>query len=470
MSAPAAPGSPHPPPGPARTLGTRDVLALGVNCVVGSGIFLLPGLAAARLGPAAIVAVVAAGVLACLVALCFAEASSRFRGSGGSYLYARAAFGELVGFEVGWLSALAGTVAWGALAAGFAAAVSVLAPAAGEEPARSLLVLAFVAFLGWVNFRGAKPGARLSNLFTAAKLLTLVLFAAAGAFAVDAGAFRPFAPAGLGALPATVLLMLYAYVGFENLVVPAGDMVAPERSLPVGIVAVMATVTVLYAAVQAVVTGTLGAGAAGENAVARSGAEFLGAGGGAAVAAGVVVSIIGVNAASALILPRRVSALAEQGDLPPIFGRLHPRYGTPWVAVVAVHALVAGIAVSGSFAELAVLAVLGRLIQYVPTCLAVLVLRRRDRAAGGVSNGIAGEDAATRGADLRRPLRLPGGPAIPGLALVLSVVLLFQATPFQVAAGAGAALAGLPVYWLVRRGRRGQAVTASSTASRWPSM
>lgn len=444
----AAPAGPSRPPG--RTLGTRDVLALGVNCVVGSGIFLLPGLAAARLGPASILAVVAAGVLACLVALCFAEAATRFRGSGGSYLYARAAFGDLVGFEVGWLSALAGVVAWGALAAGFAAAVSVLVPAAGREPARSLLVVGFVAFLGWTNLRGARPGARLSNLLTAVKLLTLVVFAAAGAFAVEAGAFRPFAPHGLDGLPAATLLVLYAYVGFENLVVPAGDMVAPERSLPVGIVVVMGTVTVLYAAVQAVVTGTLGAAAAGENAVARSAVDFLGAAGGAAVAAGVVVSILGVNAASSLILPRRVSALAEQGDLPAAFGRLHPRYGTPGVAVVAVHAAVALIAVSGSFAELAVLAVLGRLIQYVPTCLAVLVLRRRGPSPEGAGG--------------RRVFRLPGGATLPALSVGLSVVLMLQATPLQLGAGAGAALAGLPVYWLARRSRR-SATGAGATPS-----
>jgi amino acid transporter len=448
MSGDAGGAGTSPGPGPAgrppRALGTRDVLALGVNCVVGSGIFLLPGLAAARLGPASILAVVAAGVLACLVALCFAEAAARFRSSGGAYLYARAAFGDLAGFEVGWLSALAGTVAWGALAAGFAAAVSVLAPAAGREPARSLLVVGFVAFLGWINLRGARPGARLSNLFTAAKLLTLVLFVAAGAFAVDAGSFRPFAPQGTGAFAGTTLLVLYAYVGFENLVVPAGDMAAPERSLPVGILVVMGTVTLLYAAAQAVVVGTLGTAAAGENAVARAAQGFLGSAGGVAVAAGVVVSIFGVNAASSLILPRRVSALAEQGDLPAAFGRLHPRYGTPWVAVVTVHAVVAVVAVSGSFAELAVLAVVGRLIQYVPTCLAVLVLRRRP-ARVEVADPAGGEGGR---------FRLPGGATIPALALALSVVLLLQATPFQLAVGAGGALAGLPVYRLVRRSRR----------------
>ena len=418
-------------------LGRWDVLALGVNCVVGSGIFLLPGLAAARLGPAAVLAFALAGVLACLVALCFAEASSRFRGSGGAYLYAREAFGPLVGFEVGWLSALAGIVAWGALAAGFAEAFAVVVPAAGGRAARAAVSLALVGLLGGINYRGAKPGARLSNLFTGAKLLTLALFVVVGARALDPAAFQPFFAApepAAGALSGTVLLVLYAYVGFENLVVPAGDMAAPERSLPFGIVAVLATVTALYTAAQIVVTGTLGAaaGAAGTEAVARAAERAMGSAGGAAIAVGIVISIFGVNAASSLILPRRVSALAERGDLPAALARPHPRFGTPGLAVIVVHAAVAAVALSGTFAQLAVLAVVGRLIQYVPTCLAVLVLRRREERPG---------------------FRLPGGPAIPVLALALSTALLLQATPFQLAAGAVAAVAGLVVYGL-RRGVR----------------
>lgn len=427
--------------GAPRGLGRWDVLALGINCVVGSGIFLLPGLAAARLGPAAVLAFALAGVLACLVALCFAEAASRFRGSGGAYLYAREAFGPLVGFEVGWLAALAGIVAWGALAAGFAEAFAVVVPAAGGRAARAAVSLALVALLGWINYRGAKPGARLSNLFTGAKLLTLGSFVAVGALALDPAAFTPFfaesgpgTGAGVEALPGAVLLVLYAYVGFENLVVPAGDMAVPERSLPFGIVTVLATVTALYVAAQVVVTGVLGAaaGAAGTDAVARAAEHALGSAGGAAIAVGIVISIFGVNAASSLILPRRVSALAERGDLPTALGRLHPRFGTPGLAVIVVHAAVAAVALSGSFAQLAVLAVVGRLIQYVPTCLAVLVLRRRQERPG---------------------FRLPGGPAIPLLALALSVTLLLQATPLQLAAGAVAAVAGLVVYgW--RRGIR----------------
>ncbi len=421
-------------PTPARPLGRLDVVGLGVNCVIGSGIFLLPGPVASRVGPAAIVAVGGAGVLAFVIALCFAEAGSRFSGTGGAYLYAREAFGPAVGFTVGWVSTLAGIVAWGALVNAFAVALGHFFPAVARHPLQPLVVAGFVAALAWINLRGAKPGARLSNLFSASKLLTLAAFVAAGALFVDPAHLRPFAPHGWAPLPAAILLMLYAFVGFENLVVPAGEMAAPQRSVPAAILSIMGLVSALYAGVLWVTAGTLGSAAAGAgDAVADSARSFLGPAGGALVAAGVVISIVGVNAASALILPRRLSALAERGDLPALFGRLHPSFGTPWVAIAVVFTLTGAVAMSGSFEELAALAVVGRLLQYLPTCLAVLVLRRRRQAPAAA-------------------FRIPLGPTVPLVALALGLALLAQANAYQLAAGGVAILAGLPVYlWRRRR-------------------
>lgn len=418
------------------------VAALGVNCVVGSGIFLLPGPVAEGLGPAALLATVGAGLFACLIALCFAAAASRVRESGGAYVYAREAFGPLVGFEVGWISALAGVVAWGALVNGFAVALGRLVPAVATNVGRNLTIVGFLALLAWLNVLGARSGGRLSSLVSGVKLLTLLGFAAAGAFFVEPAHFEPFftqgTTDGLAALPGAILLMLYAYVGFENLVVPAGEMERPERSLPVAIVGVLATVTVLYAAVVAVVAGTLEPVAGVDNAVAAAAEAAFGAAGGGLVAVGVVISIFGVNAASALILPRRLSALADRSDLPAVVGRLHRLHGTPWVAILLAYGLAGAVALSGTFAELAVLAVIGRLMQYIPTCLAVLVFRARGRRRGEAGSPAAG-------------IRLPGGPTLPLVALALSAALLLQATAAQLAAGAAAAAAGLPVFWWLRR-------------------
>lgn len=413
-----------------RRLGFWDVVGLGINCVIGSGIFLLPGLVAERVGPASIVAVGVAGILAGLVALCFAEASSRFDGSGGAYLYAREAFGPLVGFEVGWISALAGVVAWAALLAAWPEVLSRLWPGLDAGAPRVLTILLFAGALGTLNALGAKLGAAASNLASVAKLLALVGFLAAGLFYIEAPRFVPFAPLGFERFGEAVLLFLYAYVGFENLVVPAGEMRDPRRNVPRAVALVLAVVTVLYVAVQTVTQGTLDNLPGLRNAVAVATEGFLGPVGGTAIALVIAVSILGVNAASSLILPRRVSAMAERGELPPLLGRVHVRFGTPTASVVLVHVLAAGVALTGSFEDLVVLAVVGRLMQYVPTCLAVLTLRRREERAG---------------------FSLPGGPFIPALALGLCGWLLLTAKPAQLLIGAAAAVAGLPVWWWMRR-------------------
>lgn len=433
--------SPTAPRGVSPKLGALAVAALGLNCVVGSGVFLLPGPVAARLavpgatGPRVLAVTVAAGILAYLIALCFARVASRFDETGGAYVYARAAFGPLVGFQVGWVSALAGTVAWGALVRAFATALGRLWPDAATPVGQTTAVVGLVAVLLVANLLGVRRAGAVSTVVGAIKLTTLVVFVGVGIWFVDPETFVALdgTPAdGTGApvgFAAAVLLMLYAYVGFENLVVPAGEMERPTHTLPRAIVGVLATVTVLYVGVMVVVFGTLPAVAGRNNAVADAAEAFLGPTAGSLTALAVVVSILGVNAASSLVLPRRYLALAERGDLPARLARLSPRTGAPTVAIVGSHLLTGAVALSGSFAEIAALAVVGRLLQYIPTCLAVLMLDRHRR-------GIEGR-------------------GVPVVAFVLSVALLTQATPFQLGLGALAMGAGLAVY-LLRPGRQSE--------------
>jgi len=193
-----------------RALGRLAVAALGVNCVVGSGIFLLPGPVASRLASEAapvavpvaagapVVATVGAGILACLIALCFAEVASRFRETGGAYLYTREAFGELAGFEVGWLSALAGVVAWGALVNGFAVALGRLVPAVAEGPGHTVAIVGLLLVLAWLNLLGARTGGGLSTVASGVKLVTLAGFVAAGFALAGPGGLELAAPAGDG--------------------------------------------------------------------------------------------------------------------------------------------------------------------------------------------------------------------------------------------------------------------------------
>lgn len=420
---------------PRRALRSVDVLALGVNCVIGSGIFLLPGLAADGLGPASLGAVAAAGVVACLIALCFAEVCSRFEVSGGAFVYSRRAFGEAVGFLIGWIAALAGVIAWAAIINAFAVSLGALVPWAAEGSGRAVTILVLLSVLGTLNVVGIRLGAGVSTAVTGIKLAALGGFVVVGVFFVEPAHFSPVSPIGWRAFGDATLLMLYAFVGFENLVVPAGEMRAPERVLPRAVIAIMAAVTLIYLAVQAVAIGTLPDLEGRANPIAAAAGTFLGPLGERAIAVAVVVSVLGVAAASALILPRRVSALAEHGHLPSALGAAHRRFGTPWVSVVLVHALAGAVALSGSFRELVALAVIARFLQYAPTCLAVLVLRHRQERTDS------------------RPFRLPGGALVPVLALSASTLLLAAARGQHLIAFTAAALAGLPIYALMNRRR-----------------
>lgn len=412
--------------------------ALGINGVIGSGIFLLPGTAAGMLGPASIVCFVFAAILCFLIALCFAEAGSRLSGTGGPYVYARETLGSFMGFEVGWMTWWVRVISWGALANAFSIALADIIPPLQERLlAQKMVVTALVVLLAVVNIRGVKTGAGLTNFFTAAKLIPLAVFLAVGAFFIDVQRFTPFAPQGFGDLGKGTVVILWAFVGFEVLTIPAGEMKDAKRAVPRALVLVMTLVTVVYLGVHAVAIGTFDGLAGSQNPIAASARTFLGSFGGGLIAVGIALSIFGTNAGSALTSPRCLYALAEKGQLPALLARIHPTYKTPWVAILLSAAVSLILALSGSFEQLIIISVVARFVQYIPTCLAVLVLRRRDR--------LQGIPASTR-------FRLPLGPVIPLASIVLCVWLLTQVDPWKLAAGAGAFVLGIPFYFWFRRG------------------
>lgn len=413
-----------------RSLSLVDVVALGINGVIGQGIFLLPGIAAAKLGPASMIAIAIAGVLSFLIALCFAEVGSRFNTTGGAYVYAKEAFGDFVGFEVGWMTCCVAVISWAALANGLTLVLGHFVPAVASGWQQPVTAVGVMAALALVNVFGAKSGARLSTVFSGAKLIPILLFISVGAFALDGSNFVPFAPQGYEPLAETTLVLLYAYVGFETLVVPAGEMKNPQRAVPLALVLVLAVVTVVYIAVLGVAIGTFEGIAGHENPVAAASERVMGPVGGTIVAVGIVVSVFGTNAGAALVSPRRFFAMAERGDLPAVFARVHSTTSAPVPAIVLMFSLSALLAATGSFKELAVLGVVARFLQYIPTCIAVLVLRRRAGDAPG--------------------FRLPFGPVLPLLTVGLCGWLLYNTGETKRLMGAVALLLGVPLYVIAR--------------------
>lgn len=414
-------------PGLVRAVSRWQIVGLAVNDVIGSGVFLLPAAAAALLGGASFVAVIVAGCAVALLVLCFAEAASYFDEPGGAYLYTREAFGEFVGFEVGWMTWLARIASVASLSAGFAVATTFVLPDADTGWTRVGVITIPLAILTVINVMGVKPGARVAVGFAIAKTVPLVVFVAFGIFAVDWSRLGPIEAPAFGTLGEASLLLLFAYAGFENTPAAAGEYRNPQRDVPFALLTMIALVTLLYTLVQVVAQGTLPGLAASASPLADSATLFLGAWAGVMMTIGAMVSIEGNVGNTTLVGPRYLFALGRDGYGPAVFGRVHPRYRTPAAAIVAQSSIALVLALTGTFVELAMLSIMARLATYIGTAAAIPVLRRKREMRPG-------------------SFRLPGGPTIPVAALALCVVFMASATAKNLVAGAIALSIGGVIY------------------------
>jgi amino acid transporter len=429
------PGPVRPPGGgPAfrRAVSRWQILALSLNDVIGSGVYLLPAAAAAVLGPGSLWAVGAAGVAVFLIVLCFAEAASYFEEPGSAYLYTRTAFGELVGFQVGWMAWLTRVAAAASLSVGFAQALTYLWPEAGGGWGRGLAIGLPLAALTAINVIGIRSGVRTAVAFVIAKLLPLGLFIVAGIGAVSWQTAVRQAPTEPGGLGGAALLLLFAYAGFENTAASAGEYRDPRRDVPFALVTQIALVTLLYGLVQFVALGTLPGLGASETPLADASRLFLGNWAGTVLTLGAAVSILGTVSNSVLAGPRYLYALAADGYGPRFLAEIHPRFRTPAAAILLQTAIALPLALTGTFVSLAALSVVTRLATYLGTALAVPILRRR---FGPQPNAF----------------RLPFGPLIPAAASVLSLGLAASAEPRNLYAAAIALAIGFAIWWQRRR-------------------
>lgn len=392
-------------------MGRWTLAALVVNAVIGSGIFGLPATVSRLVGPAAPWAWILGAAGNGLVMLCFAEVASRFDAAGGAYLYARESLGRLLAILVGWLALLTRITAASAGANLFTVHLADFFPAAERDSVRILLLVLLLGGLALINYRGVEGGAQWNNFFTAAKLLPLGLFlAGGGVFALSrattgvAAVAAPGAPSSAADWLQASLLICFAYGGYDGALMAMGEARNPRRDAPFALVSAMVFLALLYTAVQWVVDTTLAEPAASPRALVEAARVIFGPWGGALLAAGAVVSIAGLLGANFLNAPRLGFALAEHRDLPAVFGRIHPAFCTPYVAILSFAFLVLALAVYGSFEWSATLSAVSRLFVYGSTCVALLVLRRRR----------PGEALWT----------LPGGPLLPILGIAFCLLLI----------------------------------------------
>lgn len=411
-----------------RSLGRWDLTAIGVNQVIGGAIFLMPSQVVAAVGAWSPLAFVLAGAASMLVALAFAEVSSRFDGTGGAYLFTRTAFGRFVGFEVGWMQWFTRVTSHASVANGIALALGYYLPAMASGAARALLLTGLFACFAWINVRGIRQSALVVNTLTIGKLIPLGLFILLGLPHFPAAFDAPLPAIGLADASGAALLLIFVFGGFDVVPVPSGEAHDPRRHVPFALVTTILIVTVVMTAAQVVCMAVVDDLARSTTPVADAAAMLAGPVGALIIGVGSIVSMLGNNAGQVLTGSRMLYAMAEHGDLPALFARINPRFRTPAVAIVFTSVLAWVLALSGSFAVLATTSAVARLVTYSGTAAATLALRRGRPDVGPAH------------------FRAPGGAAVPVLAILVSLVILAGASRAQLFGGAAALAAGAALF------------------------
>jgi amino acid transporter len=353
-------------------------------------------------------AVLIAGAAIGVIMACYAEVASQFSEAGGPYLYARTAFGRLIGILVGWMLYLAQTAAPAANANLFVIYLAEFWPAAKEPWPRFVILTLLVGFLALINALGARQGTVVSNVFTVAKILPLLMVVLAGAAVTI---FHPAPWGGAGALPASawmkaMVLLVFAYGGFESALAPMSEAKNPVQDAVFALFVALIACTTIYVLVQWVVVGVLGPAATADRPLAEVARVTMGNRGARLVAIGALISVYGYLSAKMLGMPRLTFALAKAGDLPHVFALVSRRFHTPWFSILFFGAVVWGLAIMGNFAWNVTLSVVARLFYYGVVCAALIALRRKQPTAAR--------------------FRLPAGPILAVLGVGITIALASQ--------------------------------------------
>jgi APA family basic amino acid/polyamine antiporter len=393
-----------------RAIGRWSLVALVVNSIIGSGVFGLPSTVAGIIGNYSPYAVLAAGAGMSVIIGCFAEVASRFQQAGGPYLYARVAFGRLMGIQTAWMLWLGQVAAPAANANLFVIYLGEFFPHANDPVPRALILTALVGLLTLINIRGVRAGAQVSNLFTAAKLVPLFAVIVLGLVVLQHHhwtiATAPIASPGTSQWLKAMLLLVFAYGGFETALAPMSEAKNPRRDAPFALFTALLLCTVLYALIQWVVVGVLPNAGHSQRPLADVARIAVGPVGAALIAIGALISFYGYLSAKILAMPRVPFALAEQGDLPKAFAAVHRRFHTPYVSILVFAALVWGLALIGDFKWNVTLSAVARLLYYGVGCAALPILRRKNPEGAGAM------------------FHLPAGNFFAVLGVILCVILI----------------------------------------------
>ena len=431
-----------------RTLGPVTLALIFTNGIIGAGIFALPGLVAAALGSATAVGYAICAVLVVLIFLCFAEVGSRVHDSGGAYAYVERAFGPFAGFiaaNLMWFGV--GACVDAALAVVLVSTLATALPVLAQPLPRALALIALFAFMAGVNITGVKTGARLVVALTVLKLLPLLLLLVVGIPHIAWSLVIPSSMPSASTLGRGVLLLMFAFIGGESSLSASGELRNPSRTVPLGLLMGVATVVSIYFGLQLVAEGVLGADLPAQTTtpLAAVAEQLMGPWGRSLLLGAVTLSIFALVNGDLLVSPRCLYAAAKDGLLPASLAKVHPRFQTPYMAILVFAAIACALAVLGAFKPLAILGTASVLLVDVFVCLAVLRLRQR---------GVQTADA---------PFVIPGGPLVPILGAAVCVWVLTNLSREELLGLSALVFFSGGLYLRVMRARQ---MTARRTAAR----
>ena len=358
-----------------RTMGSWTLTAVGLNMVVGAGFFLLPAeffRVAGAWGPWVIAVV---GVFMIPIALSFAEVGSRFEGHGGPYLYLRAAFGRLAGFEIAWILWVSRVVSHASVLAGLLILLQVILGVPLTSAWQATVVLGLTAVVAAFSIAGRVANAGLITTFAVLKVLAVVILITAGVPKLEAARFIPDHSLSLQDIGAAALLALFSIAGFENLAIPAGEATNPQRDVPRALFLALGAGLALLIAANLIAIGLVDDLGNSKLALADAGRAALGQPGWVMLAGAAILAVVGHNAGSILACSRLLQGLVDMRDIPPWLGKRTARLGRPVTAVLINAIVISVLALSSSFVWLIGLAIGSRVLVYAGVAIATSRLR-----------------------------------------------------------------------------------------------
>ena len=355
-----------------------DLVLLTINSIIGAGIFGLPSTIFALTGPYSLWSFAACAVVVLVFIFCFAEVSSRFQETGGPYRYVLKSFGRFPAFLIGWLLILSRVFIYATLINLQVTYLGVFSSAFTTPLARILIITLVTLSLTWINHIGIRNLARVNQVLTFAKLLPLALFILVGLWYIDGRHFRQEALPSLSSFSQSVMLLVFAFGGFESVLVNTGEIDRPRRTLPFALLVATGVVACFYILIQVVSIGTLPGLATEQRPLAAAAAGFMGPAGALLIAAGAFLSILATLNVLMLSGSRLPFALSLEGQFPSLFSRVHPAYKTPTSSLLLVSALMLLVSLYWSFLSALTISVIIRILIYFSVCLCLLRLRKTD--------------------------------------------------------------------------------------------